>query len=243
MKKKVSFASPWLAMCVAAFTFLSSLSALEAAAQSPFAVDTVVDRAARSYIAKETDAMAKRLLRKWKKVNSYLPHSLKTKVEDEAVVYMAKRYVPRVEGPDSSIVLRLGKRPVGLVLVAYDGVPLGYTIVNEAGGEEVYPQETPDLEHGGGANKVLLNLMATLKEKKSAVVAGLGQPNKLFYKEDDGRYMTTDLETAQKVEYDASTQVPDYVYEDDGKSKPFTVAASIIGCSVTLGLIVLVALL
>lgn len=241
MKEKVSVG--FYAICLAVSIILSSLPASEAAAQSPFAVDTVIDRAARSYIASETDAMAKRLLRKWRKANSYLPHSLKLKVENGADVYMAKRYVPTVVGSDSSIVLRLGKRPVGLVLVAYDGVPLGYTIVNEAGGEEVYPQETPDLEHEGGANKVLLSLMATLKERKSAVVAGLGQPNKIFYKEEDGRYMTMDLETAQKVEYDASTQVPDYVYKDDGKSRPFTVAASIIGCSVTFGLILLVALL
>ncbi len=196
--------------------------------------------AVEASLDKATARLSAMVLKRWRKANRHLPRDMRNEVADKAERVAVRRYVPMAREADSAVALRLAAMPIGLVVVSYAGTQLGYAYVNEAGGVEVFPCETPDLTsstEGGGRR----GLASVVSQRAPIVVAGINQPGKLLCGLDDGGALV-DIVTGEETTLDMSG-IPDYAFAEARHTRPQSVVLSIVGGGVAAGLIVLAALI
>ncbi len=191
--------------------------------------------------AEALDKLTSKFAKHWKKVNGDVSRDLRKKIVAEMKGVYAQRCAPVLLGSDSTLTLVPTKMPIGLMIMTYDGAPLGCVYVNEADGIETYPLAYQDTKSGSKA-ETLNRLIDVIQKERAMVVAGIDQPGKLLIDNADG-YKTVDIETGEVAAFDLKTQLPEYVYTGTQQHKPLAVIFSVIGIGISAAVLVVVVLL
>lgn len=213
---------------------LALLWTAQATGQTRFVIDRDDVKSGATEISKSADKLIEKLTSRWRRANRNLTKEEQDKILSGAKALVANRYLATPTPEDSTLIrLYLAKRPTGLVILANGSTALGLAYVNEAGGTELHTLN--------GKDEGLDKTFAMMEEGETYIVSGIGQPDKLFSNK-DGQEFATDIYTGETAAFDTSA-LPDYVFTGTQTHRAATTVWSIIGGTVTIGLIAIMAIL
>lgn len=212
---------------------ISIIATASATAQTLFDISSDEVRAAAKDIRATAKDLAASLATEWRNAHTELSTAEQDSILQGAETLTANRYHVTSASADTSVVsMSLADGPVGLVVIAKGGKPLGSAYVNEDGAVEYDVAKEDD--------KALKAVADQMAKGNRYVICGIEQPYKLFHNDNYKEY-ATDLRTGETVIYDSST-LPDFVFEGQ-KHHTAAVIGSIAGGLAAVAIIVLAAVL